>query len=223
MTPYEVKITKMELALYALGIGFQRDPMNREHFNFTYENADEFQSFPTMGVVCAHKGSLDMLKVDGMPRFNPMMLLHGEESIEVFNPIEPDQTITIQETLIDLQDKKKATVMVMETVGKNKETGEMIFRIISNLFIRGIGGFGHKGTVKVDIPNTPKTAPDAEAEEITDKNQAFFYRLNGDYNPLHVDPDMSAVGGFKTPILHGLCTYGISAKAVYEKFHKDDP
>ena len=113
--------------------------------------------------------------------------------------------------------------MVMETVGKNKETGEMIFRIISNLFIRGIGGFGHKGTVKVDIPNTPTTAPDAQAEEITDKNQAFFYRLNGDYNPLHVDPDMSAVGGFKTPILHGLCTYGISAKAVYEKYHKDDP
>ena len=57
----------------------------------------------------------------------------------------------------------------------------------------------------------------------TTKNQAFLYRLSGDYNPLHVDPDMSSLGGFDVPILHGLCTYGISARAVYENFHKEDP
>ena len=90
MKPYEQKITNADLILYSLGLGFQKDPMNSEHFNFTYENADEFQSFPTMGVVVAHRLSLDALKIPGMPRFNPMMLLHGEESCEVFKAIEPE-------------------------------------------------------------------------------------------------------------------------------------
>ena len=113
--------------------------------------------------------------------------------------------------------------MVIGTEARDKETGDLIFKLVTNLFIRGIGGFGHKGTVKNDIPKTPESAPDAEVEETTTPNQAFLYRLSGDYNPLHVDPDMSAVGGFKVPILHGLCTFGITAKAVYEKFHKEDP
>lgn len=113
--------------------------------------------------------------------------------------------------------------MVVGTEGREKDSGELVFKLVTNLFIRGIGGFGHKGTVKIDIPQTPKTAPDAEVEETTTPNQAFLYRLSGDFNPLHVDPDMSAVGGFKVPILHGLCFYGITAKAVQEKYHKDDP
>lgn len=102
MVPYEQNITNDSMILYALGLGFQKDPLKAEHFNFTYERADEFQSFPTMGVVVAHRMTLDKLKVDGMPRFNPMMLLHGEESCEIFKPIEPDTTVVVQETLLDL-------------------------------------------------------------------------------------------------------------------------
>ena len=71
-----------------MGIGFQSDPSNKEHFNFTYENAESFRAFPTIGVVIAHRGSIDNLAIPGMPAFNPMMLLHGEESIEIFKPIE---------------------------------------------------------------------------------------------------------------------------------------
>ena len=113
--------------------------------------------------------------------------------------------------------------MCVTTEAKNKETGELLFRLKTMLFIRGIGGFGHKGTIKIDIPAIPKRAPDAIQEETTTKNQAFSYRLNGDKNPLHVDPEMSKMGGFQVPILHGLCFYGITAKAVYEKFHQQDP
>ena len=223
MAPYEETISNDRLILYALGLGFQKDPMYKDHYNFTYENADEFQSFPTMAVVVAHKLSLGALRIAGVPKFNPMMLLHGEESCEMFKPIEPGMTVVMQETLLDLQDKKKATVMVIGTEGREKESGELVFKLTTNLFIRGIGGFGHKGTVKIAIPDAPTRAPDAEAEETTTPNQAFLYRLSGDYNPLHVDPQMSAMGGFKVPILHGLCTYGITAKAVFEKFHKEDP
>lgn len=193
--------------------------MNKSHYNFTYENGDDFQSFPTLAVVLAHRSSLVGSTIPGMPSFNPMMLLHGEESLEILKPIEPEMNLIIQESIADLQDKKKATVMVVLTEAKDKETGEVVFRIYSNLFIRGIGGFGHKGTIKNSFPSAPKRQPDHVSTEKTTKNLAFLYRLNGDLNPLHVDPQMSEMGGFKVPILHGLCTYGITARAVYEKYH----
>ena len=92
------------------------------------------------------------------------------------------------------------------------------------MFIRGIGGFGYKGTLKSVVPNAmPKRAADFTVEETTTPNQAIFYRLNGDGNPLHVDPDMAEMGGFKQPILHGLCSFGISARAIQQHFFKDNP
>lgn len=174
-------------------------------------------------MVVGHRASLESLRVPGVPEFNPMMLLHGEESVEVFQPLVPDSIYVCQETLVDLQDKKKATVMVIETIITDKESGEKIARLLTNLFVRGIGGFGAKGTIKSAVPATPKRAPDHTASEKTEKNLAFLYRLNGDLNPLHVDPQMSAMGGFDVPILHGLCSFGYTARAVFEKFHPEDP
>jgi len=152
-----------------------------------------------------------------------MVLLHGEEALEVFSPIEADTTLVIQDTLVDIQDKKKAFILVFEATIKNKEDGALVAKIHMNLFVRAPGGFGRAGTYKVEYPDPPKRAPCKSFEDKTSQNQAFFYRLNGDYNPLHVDPQMSSMGGFKVPILHGLCTYGMTARAVYESFHKEDP
>ena len=114
-------------------------------------------------------------------------------------------------------------MLVVETVAKDKATGDLLFKLTTNLFIRGIGGFGHKGAIKQNYPAAPKRQPDYVAMEKTEANQAFLYRLNGDLNPLHVDPAMSEMGGFQVPILHGLCTYGFTARAIYEKYHKEDP
>ena len=185
---HEIEINNKNAILYALGIGFQRNPMNKDHFNFTYEDADEFQAFPTMAVVLAHIGHITDFKVPGVPEFSPMKLLHGEEQVEVFKPIEMDSTVTSQETVIDLQDKKKATVMVTETEIRDKESNDLLAVIRSNYFIRGIGGFGERGKIKSVLPNPPKRQPDFIAEEKTEENQAFLYRLSGDRNPLHVDP-----------------------------------
>ena len=151
------------------------------------------------------------------------MLLHGEEKVETYSPIEVDTTVVITETIVDLQDKKKATIMVIESAIHDKETKELKAKIFTNLFIRGIGGFGHKGTYKNFIPNAPKTAPAHVSEETTTPNQAFIYRLCGDRNPLHVDPQMGEMAGFEKPILHGLCSFGISARAIFQAFHKEDP
>ena len=142
--------------------------MNKAHYNFSYENGEEFQSFPTMNVIIAHRMSLEDLSIPGVPAFNPMMLLHGEESLEVFKSIEADTILVAQDKLIDLQDKKKATVVVIETTIKEKESGELVAKIVTNLFVRGIGGFGHKGTIKQSYPSpSSKRAPDASVEEKT--------------------------------------------------------
>jgi acyl dehydratase len=176
-----------------------------------------------MNVIIAHRMSLEDLSIPGVPAFNPMMLLHGEESLEVFAAIEPDSILVAQDELIDLQDKGKATIVVIQTTIKNKEDGALVAKITTNLFVRGIGGFGFKGTIKQVYPAAPKRSPDFSAVEKTKPDQAFLYRLNGDMNPLHVDPQMSEMGGFKVPILHGLCSFGITARAVYERYHKEDP
>ena len=105
----------------------------------------------------------------------------------------------------------------------NKETRELHTTVRSSLIVRGLGGFGYKGTIKSAIPQMPKRQPDFVKEESTTPNQAFLYRLCNDRNPLHVDPQMAAIGGFDKPILHGLCSYGFSARVIQEKFCPENP
>jgi acyl dehydratase len=88
----------------------------------------------------------------------------------------------------------------------------------SKIFIRGIGGFGDKGILKDELPVPPKRQPDHVAETRTEPNQAILYRLCGDLNPLHIDPDMAAMGKFDKPILHGLGFYGFTARTIFEKY-----
>lgn len=95
--PYEVEVTSNDAILYSVGIGFSADPMNKEHYRFTYENADEFQTFPTHSVVVCHRGPFadGDFSIPGIPAFNPMMLLHGEESVTFEKPIETGKKYTV--------------------------------------------------------------------------------------------------------------------------------
>ena len=108
----------------------------------------------------------------------------------------------------------------MSTTSIDAETKTVYAKNTMRIFIRGLGGFGDKGVIPPlkfsPIPASVK--PTAVFEYKTRADQAFLYRLNGDRNPLHVSPDMAAMGNFKRPILHGLCFYGVSARAVYESF-----
>jgi acyl dehydratase len=87
---------------------------------------------------------------------------------------------------------------------------------LSQIILRGLTGHGNKGVIKVKYPPVPKRAPDFVVEEKSNSSQALLYRLNGDLNPLHVNADMAALGGFKKPISHGLLTYGFTARALYQ-------
>ena len=221
---YDVKLSNNELILYALGVGFSQDPLNKDHFKFTYENDGEFQAFSTMPSVIAHRQSDLVLNIPGFPQFNPMMLLYGEENLEFFKPITSDLKLRVEERIADVADKGKMTGLTEESLIKNADTGETLVKILRTLMIRGVGGYGHKGgAVAVKYPEIPSRAPDAVVESKSQPNQALLYRLNGDLNPLHIDPDMAELGGFEKPIIHGLCSSGFTARMVYEKYCNGDP
>ena len=208
-----------DVILYNLGIGAKRNELS-----FVYESSDSFQALPTFGVVPYFGASQPYNVDDIMPNFSPMMLLHGEQYLEIRKyPIPTSAKLVSYPKLVEVIDKGNAAIMVSGTTTKDAATGEDIFYNESSAFVRGSGGFGGptKGSNRgaaTAVHQPPKRQPDAVVEEATTQEQAALYRLNGDRNPLHIDPEFSSMGGFKTPILHGLCFFGISGKHVYQTF-----
>ncbi len=224
----ELFLSNQDCILYALGLGFSEDPLNKEHLNFTYENAENFQAFPT--IIGAHALKMNVkiiLDHPYIPQFNSMTLLHGEQWTEIFKPIIPDSKIFIEAELCDFEDKGSGTIFV---IGCNiyDDENTLLGKVKSVLFVRDIKGHGYKSIGVIKSMSIPSKIP-ADSKEIkevqlkTSKNQAILYRLGGqDLNPLHIDSEMSKMGGFEIPILHGMCFYGMSCKALFETLSKDD-
>ncbi|KAJ2552662.1 hypothetical protein EV175_003229 [Coemansia sp. RSA 1933] len=215
--PQPFDYTRRDVVLYALGIGASRDDLP-----LVYENSDGFQTFPTFAVVAAFHTRMDLTSF--LPSFNPMMLLHGEQFVEVHRPIPTEGRLLCTTQIVDIQDKGKG-LTATGRLTMSDENGDVIAISESTSFIRGIGGFSKKPGFApakgIDRPaaaiaanDAPQRAPDAICAQKTSPEQAALYRLAGDFNPLHIDPAMSAMGGFKVPILHGLCTFGHAARHV---------
>ncbi len=202
-----------------LGIGAKRTELP-----LIYENSDNFQVVPTFGVIPPFNAVAPFNLGDIVPNFSPMMLLHGEQYLEIRKyPIPTEAKLISYPRLVDVVDKGNAAVVVTGSVTKDARTGQDVFYNESSIFIRGSGGFGGPSKGSDRGPATraykpPQRAPDATVEEKTTDEQAALYRLNGDRNPLHIDPEFSKVGGFKVPILHGLCFFGISGKHILQSY-----
>ena len=211
--------TDRDVILYNLSLG-----ATRTQLPLVYENSDTFQVLPTFGVIPPFGASGPYNMADLMPNFSPMMLLHGEQYLEIRKfPIPTQAELVSYPELIEVLDKGAAAVLVQGTTTKLARTGEDVFYTESSVFVRGSGGFGGPKSLPdrgaaTAVHKPPQRKPDAVREEKTNEDQAALYRLNGDRNPLHIDPDFAAVGGFRDPILHGLCFMGISGKHVFESF-----
>ena len=218
----EFPINSSNTIIYALSIGFNEDPMNKSHFKFTYELSDEFSVFPTYVSVIPLKDLTDLLGgCPGIPDFNMMSLLHGEEWIDFVKPLPTSGSVLYQSEIADLEDKGKGTVICIQIKIYSKEDQSLLAVVTSNLFVRGLKGEGVKsvGLLKTTLPKVPNTQPFKQVTYKTYPNQALYYRVGGnDPNPLHVDPEMSIMGGFEKPILHGMCFYGMTGRAAYELF-----
>jgi len=224
----EVHVTNQDAILYSLGIGFSEDPLNQSDLNFTYENADNFKCFPThLSTFAVYIGGFLLSDNPYLPNYNMMTALHGEQSTEVYQSFTPDSKIYIESEILDVDDKGSGTVLFVGTLITDEE-GKILSKIKSSYFIGDIKGHGYKSkgplksfSIVSKIPKEAKLLKESIVE--TKKNQAILYRLGGnDLNPLHIDKNLSKLGGFDTPILHGMCFYGIGCKSLYENFAIDD-
>ncbi len=140
---------------------------------------------------------------------NYLLVVHGEQKVELHRPLPPSGQFTAHGRTVGAFDKGagKGAVVVHETVWTD-EAGEKVATLTGSTFARGDGGFGGPSEGAPAPHATPQRAPDISLDFATRPDQALLYRLNGDRNPLHADPDVARQAGFERPILHGLCTYG---------------
>ncbi|KAM7076899.1 peroxisomal multifunctional enzyme type 2 [Ciconia maguari] len=214
------KYTHLEPILYALGVGMStKDP---DHLKFLFEGSEEFCCLPSFGVIPAQTSMFD--GVPSLPGLNIDLakMLHGEQYLELHKPLPTSGQLTSVSTVADILDKGSGAVLLIDV---NTYCGkDLVCYNQFSLFCVGAGGFGGKRTsekAKVTV-NPPKRTPDAVISDVTTAEQAALYRLSGDWNPLHVDPSFAALGGFKKPILHGLCSFGFAARNVLKQFANND-
>jgi acyl dehydratase len=213
--PVEASWNSKDALLYAVGIG-----AGRHELAFTTENTNgiDQQVFPTFPVVIGW-GTGSALGTIGS--FNPAMLVHGQQAVTLHRPIPVEGSVTITSEVTGMYDKGKAAVVVTEA--RAVMNGEPLFTNTSSIFIRGEGGWGGERGPSGPRNVPPEREPDHVVTYVTSPDQAFVYRLSGDRNPLHTDPSFAALGGFDQPILHGLCSYGFTGRALLHALCGSDP
>jgi acyl dehydratase len=164
-----------------------------------------------------------MIAVVAEVQANPIMVVHGEQQIALHRPIPPAAKLLTTSEVKGIYDKGKGALAVVEA-HTTDDKGEPVFDNIFSIFVRGGGGFGgERGPETVAIEPPEGAAPTFALTDRTTHEQAALYRLSGDYNPLHISPQMAKLVGFERPILHGLCTYGFAGRAVLAGACGGDP
>lgn len=191
--------------LYALSVGAAADPLDERELRLVYER--NLSALPTMAAVLAHPGpwiSQSKFAVDFVK------LLHGEQNLTVHRPLPAQGEIEARYRVSAVVDKgqDKGALVFFEKDLTDVQSGERLCTVSSTLFLRGDGGCGSFGTPPEGMPAAAPDGFQIIGELKTDRRAALWYRLNGDRNPIHVDPGTAAQAGFREPILHGLCTYG---------------
>ena len=207
--------TSKDALLYAVGVG-----AGTKELQFTTENTKDTPQrvLPTMAVILGGGG----VPFDKIGTFNPALMVHGTEGIELYDEIPPDGEIESVGEITGIWDKGKAAVAEIESTATRVATGKPLFKVKMSMFCRGAGDFGGERGPSPSF-ELPTRKADHEVVYSTREDQALTYRLSGDRNPLHSDPAFAKMGGFDRPILHGLCTYGFTGRALLHALCGSDP
>ncbi|KAI6209072.1 Maoc-1 [Aphelenchoides besseyi] len=211
--------TPRDTILFALGVGANV----KTDLHFLYENHENFQVFPTF-VINPGLRAGRLQEAPGID-FKLEHILHGEQYIELFEPIPDDGELRCETQIVDVLDKKTSAIILTNVTVFDNQTGKKLAKLQSATVQMGSGNFNGARTNSEEIVAVavPKRPADHVAEETTSLDQAALYRLGSmDLNPLHVDPQFAKMGGFKQPILHGMCTLGVSTRAVLRDFGAND-
>lgn len=218
---FEYSYTERDAMLYALGVGVStKQP---DHLKFLFELSDDFSVIPSFGVIPAFGGLMgSSSKIPGI-NIDPTKILHGEQYLELYKPIPRSGKLTSTLRVADIMDKKSGALLLYNIETVDEKGDKVAFNQFAT-FVVGAGNFGGQKNSREAKPvvDAPSRAPDASMEEQTSVDQAALYRLSGDRNPLHIDPSFAAMGGFKNPILHGLCTFGHSVRHVMATYANND-
>lgn len=209
----ELILSDRDCMLYALSLGLCADPLDRRELPYVYEDA--LQIFPTMPVILGHPGSWMADPALGITRAK---VVHGAQSLVTHAPLRIGIPIRARNRVVEVIDKGKdrGAIIVTERTLTEAASGRLLSEMTSLVFCRADGGFGGNANgTSASAPPVPARNPDAGCEWSVAPSSALLYRLNGDRNPLHADPDFARRAGFDRPILHGLCTYGMAAVALW--------
>lgn len=210
-----VVYTERDTMLYALGIGMGAEATDAGQLRYVYEK--ELQAVPTMAAVLGSPGSWMRTPSTGVDFFK---LVHGEQDVRLFKPLPSQGNLIARSRVHSITDKgpgKGAVVVVLREL-MDAASGEAIAQIRQLTFLRGDGGFSAQSGVSdaapEALPAIDERPADIEVSLPSLEQAALIYRLSGDYNPLHAEPEFATKAGFARPILHGLCTYGMACHAV---------
>ncbi len=205
--------TRKDAMLYALGVGFGADPMDPAQLQFTFE--DGLKCVPTMPVVLG-RGDQSLHEIPAWSSIDFTMLVHGEQKLIIHKPLAAEGRVETATRVTRIVDKgaDKGAILYRERKMTCGITGDALATLGESFFLRGSGGFGGEPGPTPPAHQLPDTPPEASADIATLPQAALIYRLSGDYNPLHAEPAFAARAGFERPILHGLCSFGVSAHAL---------
>lgn len=197
--------TERDTILYALGVGAGSDPMDRNELRLVYEK--NIVAIPSMAVTLSYPG---FWYRDLEPGLDFVRTLHGSEHFRIHKTLPVNGTLVAQPSIVAIYDKgkEKGSLVVSQRDIYNDNNGDLLATVSQTAFCRGDGGLGGPDLPAPAPQKIPNQEPDVIKQFSTSPQAAMTYRLSGDYNPLHVDPDFAVSAGFDRPILHGLATYG---------------
>lgn len=200
--------------LYALGVGAKP----ADELEFVFEGRGP-KVLPTFAVIPGGRGMLTaMQNID----LRLEMLLHGEQAFRLKRPIPPRAKGKVFGKIVEVWDKGKAAIIGIESTLEDADG--VLLTTYASLFVRGAGGFGGERGPSTEGKNAvPERAPDHVISQTPLLEQGAIYRLSGDWNPIHIDPEFAKLGGFDAPFMHGLCTYGFVGRAALKALCGNDP
>ena len=204
--------TDKDAILYALSIGMGRNATDPKELPFVYEQGAEFRTMPTLATVLVPE-----LFPPGLG-WDFSQVLHSEQRMQLYRPLPPSADLLINKRVVDAFDwgEKMGAMLLFEAEGRLASDDTVLFTLGCTVMARGDGGFGGPAGKGPRPHRAPRRDPDLSCALPTRQDQALLYRLTGDRNPLHADPQMAAEAGFEVPILHGMCTYGIACRAILQ-------
>lgn len=211
--PVTRRWSSRDAILYALGVGAGQGDPTRE-LDYTTEHGDGSDLLVLPTFASALLGDVPLRYLPEMGDFSLVQVLHAEQRIELYESLPASGEATLTTRVVDIADKRSGALIYTETMLADPITDSPLGTLRYGIFVRGEGGFTSHSRAQDPGWTPPSRAADVVVTYRTAVDQALLYRLSGDHNPLHWDPEFAELAGFSQPILHGLCVYGYAGRAL---------